>query len=71
MMEDMQNGLCKGRSCADGYLSFKLFRAKCWECSLQTHQVFINFKKDFDSVDKNTPFEITKNDQMPNQLTEI
>jgi hypothetical protein len=48
IMDEVQDGFCRGRSSTDGYFSRKLLIEIHRECSLQTHMTFTDLKKAFD-----------------------
>jgi reverse gyrase len=59
--------LCKGRSYTDEYFSLKLVE-KVREFNLQTHVVFIDYKKAFDRDNRKIIFDILQNIHVTNQL---
>jgi len=59
-MTETQNGFRKGRSCTDPTLCLKLLIEKRREFDLETHLLFIDYEKAFDSLQRQILFNILK-----------
>jgi predicted phosphoadenosine phosphosulfate sulfurtransferase len=57
---ETQNGFRKGRSCTDRTFCLKLLFEKRREYNLETHLLFIDYEKAFDSVQRHILFDILK-----------
>jgi hypothetical protein len=61
LISEEQNGFRKGRSCTDSIFLIQQLVEKHREYNLETHLLFVDFKKVFDSVIRNKLWEIMIN----------
>jgi len=67
-MAEMQNGFRKGRSCTDPTFCLRLLIEKRREFNLETHLLFIDYEKAFDSIQRQILFNILKSWHIPDTL---
>ena len=71
LLLEEQNGFRKGRSCMDCIFSASQIIEKHREFNVLTYMAFIDFKKAFDSVDRDKLWTITSSKGIPTHLTFI
>ena len=67
-MKEPQNGFRKGRSCTDSTFYLKLLIEKRREFTLETHLLFIDYEKAFDSIQRQILFNILNSRHIPGTL---
>jgi len=68
MGEIKKNRFCKGRSCTDPTLCFKLLIEKRREFNLETHLLFIDNEKAFDNIKRQILLNILKSRHIPDTM---
>ena len=71
LLLEEQNGFRKGRSCMDCIFSASQIIEKHREFNIPTYIAFIDFKKDFDSVDRYKLWTIMSSKEIPAYLITI
>ena len=63
-----QNGFKRNRSTTDNIFIMRQILEKCYECNIEMHVLFIDFKPAFDSVDRQKIIQILQQLRIPNKL---
>lgn len=68
ILGDYQCGFRPGRSTIDQIFTIRQLLEKSWEHNANVHQLFIDFKQAYDSVDRNALYAILHEFQIPRKL---
>ena len=70
-MGDYQNGFRDGRSVIDNIFPLKIINEKLWEYNQSVQYLFIDFQNVYDSIQRDTLRECTKEFKIPTKLTSM
>lgn len=66
-----QSGFRKGKSTIEHIFSLRVLIEEAWEYNQEVHMLFIDFKKAYDSIHRNTLFNIMKELEIPSKLINL
>jgi hypothetical protein len=66
-----QNGFRRNRSTTDDIFIMRQILEKCYEYNIEMHVLFIDFKQDFDSADRQKTIQILQELRIPNKLVRL
>jgi hypothetical protein len=70
-MTETQNGFRKGCSCSNLTFCLKILIEKRREYNLETHLLFIDYEKAFDSAQRHILFDIIKSRNIPDTVLKV
>ena len=68
---DYQGGVRPGRSTTDQIFTLRQIMGKAWERNVTIHQLFVDFKQAYDSIDRTAVFEIMTEFGIPTKLVNL
>jgi endonuclease/exonuclease/phosphatase family metal-dependent hydrolase/ribosomal protein S28E/S33 len=68
---EYQGGFRTGRSTTDQIFSVKQVLEKCWEYNIEVHQIFVDFKQAYDSIDRTVLYTILLDLGIPAKLVRL
>jgi len=68
---DYQSGFRPGRSTIDQIFTIRQIMEKAWEFNISIHQLFVDFKQAYDSIDRKALFEILEEFGIPAKLIRL
>lgn len=68
---DYQCGFRRGRSTTDQIFTLRQIMEKAWEYNINIHQLFIDFKQAYDSIDRQALFNIMNEFGIPTKLINL
>jgi len=70
LLRQEQNGFRRNRSTTDNIFIMRQLLEKCYEYNIGMHVLFIDFKQDFDSVERQKTVQILQELRIPNKLVD-
>lgn len=71
ILGDYQCGFRAGRSTTDQIFTIRQIMEKAWEYNIAIHQLFLDFKQAYDSIDRNVLFNIMEEFGIPAKLIRL
>ena len=71
ILGDYQSGFRPGRSTTDQIFTLRQIMEKAWERNITIHQLFVDFKQAYNSLDRTTIFDIMNEFGIPKKLTNL